>query len=673
VVLTKKLDGQMQAEPHSEAVYRPDIDGLRAVAVIAVVLYHAGVPGVTGGFIGVDVFFVISGFLITSQLASSRETGVFSLLTDFYARRSRRILPALTVVASVTVILSWLFLLPDGEQQDFAKSAIASALFVSNLFFWQFKNDYFAGPAELQPLLHTWSLSVEEQFYLFWPLLLLIIWAIERKGRLRVNVLVGVFVVVVSGLSFALSVRWAETNPIAAFFLTPSRVWELGTGATLALLLGVNVHRKLPGPFGFIGLSCIVLAAVLYSPQTPFPGLAAALPVAGTAFIIMAGRHHLVYRILASPPMLATGKISYAWYLWHWPLLTIARVNDLGHRNLGRDSALVVLAYGLAYLSTRYIETPIRQKRFAPFLTARASLSSGLILILISVASPTGLWIAARSEFRTTYAPLKSQTTVCLDPFLNNKVEPSAPCVLARGAAGSVFLIGDSHGDQWSPAVAEWARGADIYAIDRSIINCDLVLTPEANEDPIPSSTFRFRPDCVTFSKLILNEIHTAVSNNKPVGVVLDQYWSLVRYGAGDIFLQKLESRIKLLVRMGVRVLIIGPNPIFPFDVPSCVARRGEELCRLPREQHEAFTEGVNKVLQLVAAERSNVELWNPTSQFCDDSWCYPMRGGSLLYWDDNHVSRTGAERAEPELASHLNWLVKRDQLSIKNLSGSSP
>jgi peptidoglycan/LPS O-acetylase OafA/YrhL len=252
--------------------YRPDVDGLRACAVVAVVLYHVGVPGISGGFIGVDVFFVISGFLITSQLISESHSTSYSLIVDFYARRARRILPSLALVTSATLILGWVFLLPDGEQQNLAKSAIASALFVSNIFFWQVNNDYFADRAELQPLLHTWSLSVEEQYYLVWPALLLILWAVERYCRLRANCLVAGAVLIFSISSFVLSIHWAGASPLSAFFLTPSRVWELGTGAALSLIISKNNRAALSESFRLIGLSLILIAATVYTARTPFPG-----------------------------------------------------------------------------------------------------------------------------------------------------------------------------------------------------------------------------------------------------------------------------------------------------------------------------------------------------------------------------------------------------------------
>src|SRR5262249_964349 len=332
----------------------------------------------------------------------------------FYARRARRILPSLTVVSIATLILGWIFLLPDGEQQNLAKSAIASALFVSNIFFWQVNSDYFADRAELQPLLHTWSLSVQDQYYLVWPALLLILWAVERHSRLRVNRLVVGVVLVLSIGSLALSIQWAAASPPSAFFLTPSRVWELGAGAALALTFGTNRRAGLPGSFKLIGLSLIVAAATLYNPRTPFPGLAAILPVAGTALVIASTQQGgLIHVLLASRPMVTTGKISYAWYLWHWPLLAIARVNDIGGRNLARDTLLAVFAYVLAYFSTWYLETPIRQKRFRPFSSSFGSLVGGLSLILISVSLPIALWAIARSEYGTTSAMLAPESVRC--------------------------------------------------------------------------------------------------------------------------------------------------------------------------------------------------------------------------------------------------------------------
>ena len=648
----------------SDSNYRPDIDGLRAMAVMSVVLYHAGIPGLSGGFIGVDVFFVISGFLITTQLISNRDIGFRSLLANFYARRARRILPSLTVVTTAALLLGWFFLLPDGDQQDLAKSAIASALFVSNIFFWSMRKDYFAGPAELQPLLHTWSLSVEEQYYLILPFMLLVVWTIERKFIRRPNSLVCPTLVVLSAASLVSSVWLTASDPPAAFFLIPSRFWELGTGAVLGITMTATTRVPIPGLLRLIGLTLIVVPMTAYTPETAFPGFAACAPVAGTALVIAAGlgdQHGLLYRLLTSPPMLTTGTISYAWYLWHWPLLAVARAVDLGAHNIARDTFLVALAYTFAYLSTRYLEGPIRQKRLPPFTTSFSSLLGGLGLILITATMPFGLWISAYSKYYATYARLWWPSVSCLTSYEINEAQPSPSCILSRGPAGSVFLIGDSHASHWAPLVAEWASNARINAVERSTTGCDVLIVPDANKGLMAGSTFDYPPKCKAFSESIIDAIHAGEANGKLVGVILSANWLLPRYGSAEDIRTKLNAGLTSLEHLGIRALIIAPSPIFPSPVPKCVGYRNDDTCRLPRQQYDAATKAVTTDLKLLVSHHRNARLWDPTSQFCDSSWCYPTSSGSLLFSDTEHISPYAAKRAKSDLDPDLNWLIKND------------
>src|SRR5262249_38350457 len=240
--------------------------------------------------------------------------------------------------------------------------------------------------------------SVEEQFYLLWPLLLLILLVVERQLRIQSSHLIIATVFVLSAISFALSVWWATTNPHAAFYLTPSRVWELGAGAALGLLLQGNDMRAFPASLAYFGLAAIVASVVAYDRHTPFPGAAAALPIAGTVMVIIANVREgpsVLNKLLTSAPIVTTGKISYSWYLWHWPLLVIARAQDLGERNLLRDTIIAGLSYVIAFLSTRYLETPIRQQRVAPFATATGSVLTGLGAIAVSCVLPVALWVSA--------------------------------------------------------------------------------------------------------------------------------------------------------------------------------------------------------------------------------------------------------------------------------------
>ncbi|MCU0664687.1 MAG: acyltransferase, partial [Myxococcota bacterium] len=327
--------------------------------MLAVVAYHANVPFVTGGFVGVDVFFVISGFLITNLLiAEQNSKGRISLL-NFYVRRVRRILPAFLLVIVGTLILSWIFLYPvNGEQQTVAKSAIAALLLSANHFFYS-TISYFNNQAEQMPLLHLWSLSVEEQFYVVWPLLLLLL---SDRRRLLL-VLIAVWIA-----SFALSVWLVIWDQSAAFFLMPARAWELATGALLAFFIPASSSHGSKYHIGIacslLGITMIFASIFLLDRATPFPGAAALLPVIGTALVIWgnaAAARSWVALALSYRPIVFVGLISYSLYLWHWPLLTFANAETLGQPHPLLVAGLVTLAFMLSWMTYRFVEVPFRR------------------------------------------------------------------------------------------------------------------------------------------------------------------------------------------------------------------------------------------------------------------------------------------------------------------------
>lgn len=332
--------------------YRPEIDGLRAIAVLPVLFFHAGIQLFAGGYVGVDVFFVISGYLITSLLLKDIEAEKFSL-ADFYERRARRILPALLTVSAVTTILV-LFWQQPSQIQSFAESLVATGLFLSNVFFWR-ESGYFAGAAEYMPLLHTWSLAVEEQFYLFFPLVLMAAWRFFHKHLLAV-------ILFLTLASLVLSTWATEHEPFANFFLTPTRVWELMAGAIAAWYLR---SRALKGNDGLAlsGIGMILAAVFVYDARTPFPGLTALLPVLGTTLVILfAAEGTWAARLLRMRFMVAIGLISYSAYLWHQPLLVIARHEFGMVLPAAVILAVMVLTLGLSGLTWYFVEQPARRR-----------------------------------------------------------------------------------------------------------------------------------------------------------------------------------------------------------------------------------------------------------------------------------------------------------------------
>ncbi|MCK5666929.1 MAG: acyltransferase [Thiotrichaceae bacterium] len=371
-------------------LYRKEIDGLRALAVIPVILFHGGLEWFSRGYVGVDVFFVISGYLITSIILKEKEADTFSI-AGFYERRARRILPALFFIIFICIPFAWFWLLPH-ELKDFGKSIVAVTLFASNILFWR-ESDYFAPDAELIPLLHTWSLAVEEQFYVIFPLIMIFFWAFGRRRLIGIISLIAL-------LSLALT-EWGWRHfPEANFYLIPTRAWELMIGALVAFYL---YQKKQPqGNIrhlgSLIGIGLIVLAIFFLDKTLPFPSLYALAPTIGTALIILfATPDTLVYKLLSQRIFVGIGLISYSAYLWHQPIFVFARIRGMDEPNIGLVLLLSMFAIVLAYFSWRFIELPFRDRsRF----TRKQIFSASLIASLTFIGIGSALVISDGAMFR---------------------------------------------------------------------------------------------------------------------------------------------------------------------------------------------------------------------------------------------------------------------------------
>jgi len=377
-------------EKNNLMAYRVEIDGLRAIALIPVILFHAGFEWFSGGYVGVDVFFVISGYLITSIILKEKEAGTFTI-ANFYERRARRILPALFFIILACIPFAWFLLLPH-ELKDFGKSVVAVSLFSSNILFWK-ESDYFAADAELIPLLHTWSLAVEEQFYVIFPLIMIFFWFLGKRRLFGILSIIAI-------VSIALTEWGWRQFPEANFYLIPTRAWELMIGALIAFYLA---HNKQPQGFigelgSILGLSLILLAVFFLDRSLPFPSLYALSPTLGTALVILfTSRETLVYRILSWEVFVIIGLISYSGYLWHQPIFVFARIYFLDEPKPWLMGLLSILALVLAYFSWRFIEAPFRDKcRF----TQGQIFLAGFIGSLLFIAVGTALILTDGAAFR---------------------------------------------------------------------------------------------------------------------------------------------------------------------------------------------------------------------------------------------------------------------------------
>lgn len=435
--------------------HRRDIDGLRAVALAPVVLFHAGVSFVSGGFVGVDIFFVISGFLIGSIIIRDVDNGAFSIIA-FYERRFRRIIPALIVVACFSAIVGYLTMLPE-QFTNLGKAIAATSVFVSNIFFWR-ESGYFAPAAEWMPLLHTWSLAVEEQFYILFPLIVL---ALAGRGRKTLAALIGAAFL----LSFVLSVYTSYKYPSAAFFLIPARAWELLLGVLIALpRAGIPIpQRWFREILSSVGLLLILGAVFTIDTQTVFPGFAAIAPCLGAAFIIVAGQSgpSLTTSLLETAPFVGLGLISYSLYLWHWPILVFLRLRLVSIGLPPWLSAIaVVAAIAISAFSWRFIERPFRTKgvfsrgqiyRFAGLSMSGALAAAGLILATAGMPWRFSTHTLAVARASTDIDPLRD---VCEFEHTDSSHEP---CTFGGAPVTPVTyaLWGDSHAAAMRPAIAK--------------------------------------------------------------------------------------------------------------------------------------------------------------------------------------------------------------------------
>lgn len=660
--------------------YRADIDGLRAIAVLPVVLYHAGVPGITGGFLGVDVFFVISGFLITSIVATEISENRFSLLS-FYERRARRILPALTVVVLATFAVGWFFLLPN-EYRDLGRSALATALFLSNVYF-TLTLDYFAPAAEFAPLLHTWSLAVEEQFYLFYPPMLALLFA-WRGLKAALWAVVGLSV-----LSLAAAVVMLPVKPDWVFYLIFFRVWELGVGALLALsLLPAPRHLLLREVIGVVGLLGILVPVFLYDANTPFPGLAAVPPVFGAAAIIYVGANGLgsiINKILAHRPFVWIGLISYSLYLWHWPILAFLRIGRAEvSLPLTVSLAAVAVSVLISWVSYRFIEHPFRAKPPYGFTrSAIFSLSGATLFVMVMIGgllhftnglparlAPEIVSIAAVSEDRNP------DIAACF-----KKLPKDGLCSVGVPAADGEpidFLFwGDSHAQamRYGLDIAAQAAGQSGLFVGSSACPpiAQIRRSPEKHSCTEITHSVRTFLEERTDIPLVVLAARWALSvegsrYRKEAGAPVSLEWS----GDMDAQPDKLDNAslveaglmaaVKELLASGREVIILGQIPEVGFHVPNALAREKmpgwfSEVPKLTKADFETRATTTEEILLRVAATHSGVRYLRLSDLFCVDGNCsLKDEEGLPLYVDDDHISRGTAERLLPERLSEI-WM----------------
>lgn len=626
--------------------FRPDIEGLRAIAILTVVAYHARVPGFKGGYIGVDVFFVLSGYLITGLLVKEMETKGRIDLRAFYARRIRRLLPASTLALFVTIIVTYLVYSPI-EQRGLPQTALATAAYVSNLYFARTATDYFRPAGETNPLLHTWSLGVEEQFYVFWPVLVMI--ALRYGGRRR---LLSVMVAV-AFLSFGLSVWLTSVRPPWAFFSSPTRAWEFALGALGVLLPGLHSARA-GRVIGWLGLAVILVAAVMLGSNIPYPGWAALLPVLGTVAVLRSGTSTPTGKLLSARIFQLFGRLSYSWYLWHWPVLVLAAT--WGVISLPVRIGLAVLSLGIAGLSHKLVENPIR---FHPLLLRHSTyaLAMGVGLTIFGTGSALvfkGLsHRAAESPAQARFTKARQDVPViyrdkCLaDAFATDLKE----CVYGKkDSATTVVLFGDSYAAQWFPALHSIAESE----------GWRLVTLFKAACSPVDASYVypligRRYTECEQWRASAFERIKEI----RPSLVVVGH--SALYLGSSPLvspprWLDGVGRTLDALHQSGARVVYLRGTPAPSIDVVACLARGAWQSSWLRSsactfERHAALNDEVSKSERQIAAT-SQTTYVDMTEYICPGEICEPERDGLIIYQEGGHLT--------VQFVNHLTPVVKR-------------
>jgi peptidoglycan/LPS O-acetylase OafA/YrhL len=610
--------------------YRPDIDGLRAISVLAVMLYHAEFQVFSGGFIGVDVFFVISGYLITQMVLGDFERGSFSL-SHFYERRVRRILPALLVMLAATVPLAYVFLSAD-PLADYSAALLGATWFSSNFVFWS-EAGYFDRASEFKPLLHTWSLGVEEQFYLVFPALF---WVLYKFKWL----IPGLSLAVV--ISFLMAQFGLSRDAEWPFYMLVSRAWELGLGALLAVVLAhsriseIRVTRLLAELLVLSGSLAILVPVFIFSELTATPGPLLLVPTLGACLLIwLAPATSYMRRLLSLKWLVGLGLISYSLYLWHQPVLVFGRIIIGDALGFEWRIAMLLGAFPLAILSWRYIERPFRH---AGQIATRHLIFIVLVMMMITTGSAVMLHhLASTDEKASTgvvgdighgryYEVMDQRFDRCEVEYLQYRIElwENVPrCHKSkRAGAPSIAFYGDSHAEQLFVGAEALLSQASIYLIRGGI--------PFLGND-------RFKGPL------------RYLEEQKDINVVVfSAYWlEKIQILGGEQFSEQLFNTVKWMVGRGFKVVLMMDTPDFGFDPALCVyeSKLNNARCDITRKQHNG-DQAIYRELFIAIAEHPNVELVDVSRAICDVNTCSMLSEDRLLYRDNDHLNLIGSQLA---------------------------
>jgi peptidoglycan/LPS O-acetylase OafA/YrhL len=648
--------------------FRTDIQGLRALAVLAVLLSHIWPGSIPGGFVGVDVFFVISGYLITGSLFDElRQTGHIEL-SQFYVRRMKRLLPAATLVLIVVTILS-LCLLPPSRWEDTAIEILASAFYLENWRLAWLAVDYFGAENAASPVQHFWSLSIEEQFYMFWPLLMIAAGAaIRRHADLRTAVMIPLLIV---ALSFSASVLLTEASPEDAYFLTHTRIWQLGLGGVLAISVLPDFSRQAREAMRTIGLAAIVIATFAYSAETAFPGYAALLPTLGCALVIAAGTDSdrwSTSRLLAARPAQYLGDISYSVYLWHWPIVVFAGLYARDGINLSLGLMLIAVSIGIAHISKRFVEDPIRYSKidarkgfvFATgvaisCIIGAATIYNHFALQVIKSYADSPNYPGARAFLAAAYvpfvdAPIPPQILLGEDKAEVYKddchvsYEDTAldPCRYGPETGVKIVLMGDSHAANWVPALISQTDEMGWRLETHTKSACPVIRETVAKS----GKPYLY---CKKWGENLLQYLQT--SPPRLVIFAQSRFHKLAETN-GQESREKVAAAVahvwRELLSQGIRVIAIRDTPKLPFKPGDCIAR--DPGCF--SDQSKVL--GDDDPILIAHGLVPEVPVIDMTDAVCQNGKC-PIVVGNVVVWRDrDHLTASYSRTVDTVLASRI-------------------
>jgi peptidoglycan/LPS O-acetylase OafA/YrhL len=685
--------------------FRPDIQGLRAVAVGVVVLYHLWPNHLSGGYVGVDVFFVISGYLITSHLWREASTRGTIALRSFYARRALRLLPAAILVLVCTAVASLVFL-PDARWENAFRQSVASAAYVENWLLARNSVDYLLQHAPDSPVQHFWSLSVEEQFYAFWPVLILVaLWLVVRLRRnaspttRRRAVIIALSALLL--VSLAYSIYATAVEPKQAYFITPTRVWEFAVGA-LCALLAVDEAKWFRSRIvlGWLGVAAVLAASYFYVKATPFPGYAALLPVLGTAAVILAAQGTQPWSAswwLSLRPATMVGDISYAVYLWHWPILLLLPL-AVGH-GLNRSLRLTILAATLviSWLSTHLFETPLRRNTF---LKTRRWPS--LAFAVTGVAAMVAASLAASTIFQARVDAAAARFTNVVNaggkchgaavfdegancPSVFGKGPIMAPALAIKDQGNSeyarcdtwldkkeihqcdfgpadspvrVAFVGDSHALQWLGTIQLLGRQGRWRAKTFFKSSCPFAEAVRT----IPSEPKEWQQNCTEWQQEVTKRLVADTTIDYVVLTAYSRAYTLVAVDGPTTAAtpsQAWRATWKKLTASGKKVVVVRDTPsTLTMSIPECIQRNMDDFykCSVPRDKALPF----DPISQIALdANDPDIKMIDINGGICDANWCYGIAGNVIVYRDTNHLTWQYAESLAPRLWAEFEKAIR--------------